>query len=237
MIMDFFPILGKGLTSILVLFLLTKLMGRKQAGQLNMFDYVVGITIGSIAAEMTLNNEVNFFEGIFAVAIYAFVAYGISLLTSKSIIARRLINGVPTIVVQDGKILVQNLKKAKLDTGDLLQEARNNGYFNLSEVEYAILESNGKISFLLKSKYQPVTPSDMKLKVPYKGLCANLVMDGNIMTNNLKMIGKTGQWLKTRLHRLGYDDISKLFLVICDASEVLTIYEKEVSTKEQKVLD
>lgn len=235
--MGYLLILGKGLTSIVVLFLLTKLMGRKQVGQLNMFDYIIGITIGSIAAEMTLNDEINFFEGAFAISIYAVVAYLISILTSKSIIARRLITGSPLLVIERGKILYTSLKKAKLDVNDLLQEARNNGYFDLSQVEYAIMEPNGKISFLLKSKYNPATNDDLKIKTNYKGLCADLVIDGRIMKQNLKRIKKDEKWLRTRLENNGYSELDNVLLVICDSEEKLTIYEKNKEIEEEKVLE
>ena len=118
------------------------------------------------------------------------------------------------------------LEKSKIDLSDLLQEARNNGYFDISEIEFALMEANGKISFLPKSKYSPITVDDMKLKVPYKGLCANLVVDGNIMSNNLRVIKKDDKWLLTRLEKLGYEDVSRLLLVTCDSNEKLSVYKK-----------
>ncbi len=235
--MGYLLILGKGLTSIVVLFFLTKLMGRKQVAQLNMFDYIIGITIGSIAAEMTLNDEVNFFEGTFALIVYAVVAYLISVLTSKSITARRLISGAPCILIENGKILYRSLKKTKLDINDLLQEARTNGYFDLSQVEYAIMEPNGRISFLLKSKYLPTTNNDLKIKTNYKGLCSNLVIDGKVMINNLEKIKKDEKWLRTRLEKNGYKNLEDVLLVICDSEEKLTIYEKNLDLTEEKVLE
>ena len=108
----------------------------------------------------------------------------------KSITARRCIIGSPTVIIQDGKILYKNLKKAKMDVNDLLEQARANGYFDLSEIEFSLMESDGKLSFLPKSKYVPVTPNDMKIKTDYKGLTSNLVIDGKIMGNNLKNINK-----------------------------------------------
>ncbi len=222
-------ILGKGLTSIVVLFLITELMGKKQVGQLNLFDYIIGITIGSTAAEMTVNNEINFFEGILSIVIYGVIAVLISLLTIKSIRARRFFTGTPRLLMEKGKILSTNLLKSKIDVNDLLQEARNNGYFDLSEVEYALMEANGRISFLLKSKYNPATPNDMKLKVSSKGLTSNLVIDGVIMKENLKEIGHDEKWLRTRLEKEGYQDVSNLLLVLCDTKEKLTIYEKETT--------
>ena len=119
----------------------------------------------------------------------------------------------------------------------MLQEARNNGYFDISEIEFAIMEANGKISFLPKSKYAPLTPTDMKLKVPYKGLCANLVIDGVIMSNNLKIINKNDKWLLTRLSKEGYEHVEDLLLVTCDSNEKLAIYQKGEDSKKEGCLE
>ena len=104
---------------------------------------------------------------------------------------------------------------------------------DISEINYAIMEASGKISFLPKSKYHPVTPSDMNLKVDRNSLCANLVLDGNIMENNLKEIGHDKSWLIKRLKKEGYEDIDKLLLVTCDSKEKLNIYLKEIELSNQ----
>ncbi len=234
--MGYLLILGKGITSIVVLFILSKVMGRKQVSQLNVFDYIIGISIGSIAAEMTLNNEIDFFEGVFAISIYAVFAYLITLLTNKSIIARRLLIGCPTVLIEDGKLNYKALKKSKLDLNDFLQEARIQGYFNLSEIEFAIMEANGQVSFLPKSNAQPVKRKDIKLKTSYEGLCCNAIIDGKIMINNLKEIGKNEEWLLTRLKNNHYKDINSLALVILDSKEKMTVYDKNIN-KEVRVLE
>ncbi len=235
--MGYLSILGKGLTSIFFLFLLSKLMGRKQVSQLNLFDYIIGISIGSIAAEMTLNNEIDFIEGVFAIFIYAFVAYLITQLTSKSIVARRLITGAPCILIENGQFSYQAIKKSKLDISDILQEARINGYFDISQIEYALMEPNGKISFLMKSKYQQPTRKDLKLPTSYEGLCANVIMDGKILKENLSYINKDEKWLNTRLKKEYGKDLSNLLLVTVDAKEQLKIYEKNEKNQEKKILE
>ncbi len=230
--MDFLYIFMKSIGSILALFFFTKAMGRKQVSQLNLYDYVIGITIGSVAAEISINFESKFLNGLIVMGVYTIVSILIAHFTAKSMKLRRFVVGVPIIIIEDGKILEDNVEKAKIDLSDLLQEARNNGYFDIGEIEFAIMEPNGKISFLSKSKYAPLTPSDMKIKVPYKGLCANLVLDGNIMFNNLKVINKDEDWLLTRLEKEGYNHVEDLLLVTCDSKEKLTIYKKgEDSTK------
>ncbi len=225
-IMNFFYIFIKSIFSIVALFFFTKAMGKKQLSQLNLYDYVIGITIGSVAADISIDLESHFFYGIIVMAVYTIVSILISHYTAKNIKLRRFVIGVPIIIIEDGKIIEDNVEKAKIDILELLQEARSNGYFDISEIEFAIMEANGKISFLPKSKYAPLTPNDMKVKVPYKGLSSNLVIDGNIMVNNLKVIKKDEEWLLTRLNKEGYPHVSDLLLVTCDSKEKLTIYKK-----------
>ena len=230
-IVNFFYIFIKSIFSILALFFFTKIMGRKQISQLNMYDYVVGITIGSVAADISVDLESHFLYGIIVMAVYTIVSILISHFTAKSIKLRRFIIGTPIIIIEDGKIIEDHIEKAKIDLNDLLQEARSNGYFDLSEIEFAIMEPNGKISFMPKSKYAPITPNDAKIKVSYKGLCTNLVIDGKVMLNNLAIIKKDKAWLETRLSNEGYNNINDLLLVTCDSKEKLTIYIKGEDSK------
>lgn len=212
-------------------------MGRKQISQLNMYDYVVGITIGSVAAEISTSLESNFFNGVLVMAVYTAVSVLISFVTEKSIVLRRFIIGTPIIIIEKGKILEASLKKAKFDINDLLQEARIGGYYDISQIEYAIMEPNGMVSFLPKSKYMPVTPSDMKLKVDKNSIVSNLVIDGNIIEDNLKNIGKSKKWLLTRLGNLGYSDLENVLLVTCDNKEKITVFEKNFDIDEKKILE
>ena len=169
--MDFLMLIIKSFSSLLILFIFTDALGKKQINQLNMFDYVIGISIGNIVAEMTVNKEVMFFDGVVVMGIYSLISIIISFITTKSIILRRLIGGSPTILIENGKIIEDGLRKAKFDINDLLEETRISGYFDISEIEYAILEANGKVSILPKSKYKPIACSDINLNVPYKGIC------------------------------------------------------------------
>lgn len=229
--MDFFILILKSIGSLLALFIFTNALGKKQINQLNMFDYVIGISIGNVVAEMTVNKEVLFLDGVIVMGIYSLISITISFITAKSIIFRRLIGGTPTIIIENGRLIENGLKKTKLDINDFLEEARIDGYFDISEIEYAIMEANGKISFLPKSKYKPVTPNDMKLKTNYKGVCTNVIIDGNIMNKNLKSINKDAKWLITRLNNMNYKDINNLLLVTVDTNEKIIVYEKNIETK------
>ena len=222
-----FDIFFRSLLSIVALFFITELMGKKQISQLNMFDYIIGISIGSIAASLSVDDSINYLDGILAIVVYGGSATLISVLTTKSIVMRRFFTGTPSVIMNDGKIIYANLKKSRLDINDLLQIARENGYYDLGQIHYCILEPSGKVSFLPKAKYIPVTPNDMKLKVSENGLCSNLVIDGHLMEENIKYIGKDSAWVVTRLAKMGYKEINDLLLVICDNKEQFTVFTKE----------
>ena len=227
----------RALSSLITLFLVTKMLGKKQVSQLSLFDYVIGISIGNFAAEMTINLESNEINGIWAVVLFGLFAYAISYLTMKSIILRRFFMGTPTILIQDGKILENNLRKMKFDINDMLEEVRGAGYFDLSQVEYAILEPNGEVSILPKPEYRPLTPKDMNLKVEKEGLCSNVIIDGKIMHNNLLNVNKDHKWLKKQLKVKGYNDISKILLATIDINDKIVIYERNYEIEPNNVLE
>ncbi len=227
----------RALSSLVTLFLITKMLGKKQVSQLSLFDYVIGISIGNFAAEMTINLESNEINGILAVIIFGVCAYIVSYLTMKSITLRRFFMGTPTVIIQNGKILEKNLKKVKFDINDMLEEIRGNGYFDLSQVSYAVMEANGKLSILPKPEYRPLTPDDMKVKVSKEGLCANVIIDSKIMYNNLKYMNKDEKWLNNQLKVKGYTDTSKILLATLDINEKLVIYEKNLEEKSLNILE
>ena len=237
--MDFNTIIDviiRTISSLITLFMFTKLMGKKQISQLNIFDYVVGITIGSIAADISLDTRKNLVDGIVAMLIYALFNAMVSYLTLKSIKFRRIFTGTPTMIVENGKIIEKGLVKAKFDINDLLEEARNAGYFNLEEIEYAIMESNGRISFLPSDKDKPVTKKDMKLTIEKSVLVSNVIIDTKIMKHNLNVMNKDESWLLKELKVNGYvlDDI---LLATLDSNNKLVIYEKNVDSKYSTVLE
>lgn len=234
---DFLNICFRTILVLVILFFITKMMGKKQISELNFFDYVVGITIGSIAADISLDIEKNMIAGIAALFIYGFISYIISFVSIKSILARRFFIGVPTVLVEKGKIIESGLKKSKIDVNDLLMEARENSYFNLDEIDYALMEVNGNISFLPKEKEKPVTKRDMKIKCSNEGLTVNGIIDGKYMVNNMKAINKDKEWLDHELKVNGYDNYDNILLATIDNNYKVTIYEKNVKPDKNTVLE
>lgn len=234
---DLIAVIIRSLLSLFTLFLVAKMLGKKQVSQLSVFDYVVGISIGNFAAEMTINLESHWMHGTIAVIVYGVVAYLISLGTMKSIWLRRIFMSTPTIMIQDGKLLEKNMKKAKFDINDLLEECRSNGYFDLNEISYAVLESNGKLSILPKETYRPLTPKDMNLSPDKSSLVANLVIDGKIMKKHLEIVNKKEDWLIQQLSVKGYKSLDKVLLATLDNKDKLTVYEKNETIKAQDVFE
>ena len=218
------------------LFFMTKLLGKKQVSELSLFDYVVGISIGNFASEMAINLEAEFFNSMLAIIVFGILAYFISILTIKSLKLRKFFVGTPTVLMENSKLIYKNMKKSMIDVNDLLSQAREMGYFDLSEIEFAILEANGKISFLPKGEYKNITVKDMKLKIEKQGLCANVIIDGNIMDDNLINIGKDTEWLLHELKCKG-KKVHDILLATVDINDKLTLYEKLPYMDSNKILE
>lgn len=233
--MEVLWILCASLGSIVVLFLLTKLIGNRQMSQLSMFDYINGITIGSIAAEMATAME-EFWKPLLAMVVYALVAVAISIVNSKSLSMRRILNGKSLVLFENGKLYFENLKKAKFDLGEFLSQCRINGYFDLSNLQAAVLETNGHISFLPLEDQRPVTPKDLHLQVPADRLVANVILDGQVMVENLHNIGNNQEWLDKQLKEQHYK-VSEVLLATCDCHNTLTVYPKGHKKRQRDIFD
>ena len=223
---DLFHVLLTSVGSVIYLFFLTKLLGNKQMSQLSMFDYINGITIGSIAAEMATALEDDFLNPMLGMAIYTATALLISFIASRSIRARKFLIGRPLILFDNGKLYRGNLKKAGLDLNEFLTECRNSGYFNIAQLQTAIFETNGKISFLPLSTQRPVTPADMSMDPPQEMVPTNVIIDGRVLGQNLQAIGKNEQWLLNQLKQQSFPDPAQVFLATVDQNDCLSVYIK-----------
>lgn len=214
------------LFSILVLFTLTKLIGYRQMSEMSMFDYISGITIGSIAAEMATSLENNFLEPLIAMIVYGLVTTLLAFVTSKNMKLRRMISGSPFILLNNDQLYEENFKKGHIDLSEFLVQCRINGYFDLSQIQTAILEENGKISFLPKAAQRPLTPHDMNLDLSEETLLPTYIMDGHILQENLHHAGKDETWLFNQLKAHGCNKPSEVFLATGNQNNALNVYQK-----------
>lgn len=211
------------LLSLAVLFIITKLMGYRQVSQLNMYDYINGITIGSIASELAIGEFDDFLQPLIAMLIYGILIILLSKLTRNSLKIRKLIDGQAVVLYENDKIYYQELKKAKLDLDEFLMQCRIAGYFKLKELSLVILETNGRLSFYPKQQYQQVTAEDLNLKITPIELPSLLIKEGKIIYENLNLINRDTQWLERELAVLGVK-INDVLLMYQEDNTNLIVY-------------
>lgn len=233
--MDLLRVAVTSLVSLAALFLLTKLMGNKQVSQMNLFDYIIGITIGSIAAEMAteLDTPEN---ALLAMAVYAVAAVCISVLTNKSLAARRVMTGKPLVLMDGGVLYRENLKKAKMDLGEFLMFCRIGGFFDLNQIQTALLEHNGTVTFLPVELQRPATPADLSLQPDQTLLQTPVILDGEALPGNLQRVGKDMTWLMGQIRRQGYKEPGEIFLAMADGNR-LTLFPMESRKKPADLTD
>ncbi len=221
--MEFLKVLLTSLLSVASLFVIAKIMGHKQMAQLDFFDYITGITIGSIAAELATELEAPW-KPLVAMLMYGVVAIGLTALAHKFPKTRKYVNGTPTIIMDKGKLYRKNMKKSKLELSEFMVLCRQEGYFNLNDIETAIFEYNGRLSILPKSKKRPLNPEDMNITPEKAEICTEVIMDGRILHENLKRLGLDLTWLDKQLKKQKCHHAEEIYLGICDKNNTLTLF-------------
>lgn len=223
--MSFLILCLTALGSFGALFLSAKLIGHKQIAQLDFFDYITGITIGSIAAEMATDLEAPW-KSMTAMLIYGGVTVLLSVVSNRFPRTRKYLNGTPTILMDHGKLYRENLKKAKLDLSEFMVMCRQQGYFDLSNIQTAVFEYNGKLTILPVSSQRPATPNDLNLAPEQELLFTELIMDGRILEDNLKRMGLDLAWLTKQLEQSHIHSAEDVFLALCDRNLKFVLYKK-----------
>lgn len=223
--MNFLALCLTTLASFGALFLVDKFIGHKQIAQLDFFDYITGITIGSIAAEMATELEEPW-KPFVAMVIYGGVTLLLSVISNKFPRTRKYLNGTPTILMDQGKLYRENLKKAKLDLSEFMVMCRQQGYFDLTSIQTAVFEYNGRLTILPVSSQRPATPNDMNLAPEQELLFTEIIMDGRILEDNLKRMGLDLTWLDKQLKQRHIHTPQDVFLAVCDRNLKFVLYEK-----------
>ena len=225
--MEFIKVILIAMLSVIALFIIAKIMGHKQVAQLDFFDYISGITIGSIGAELATDLEEPY-KPLIALCVWGGVSILLNLLAHKLPKTRKYINGTPTILLNGGKLYRENLKQAKLDLSEFMLLCREQGYFDLEEIQTAVFEHNGKVSILPRAANRPATPEDLKITAKATHIGVEVIMDGRIMAENLSRIGRDEIWLRNQLMMLGCKDVKEVFLGIYRPEEnTFTLYKNE----------
>lgn len=217
------------------LLIFSRILGKKLISQLTLFDYILGITIGSIAA--TLTTDLSSRAWPHWVGLLTWVAAGeaVDFLTTKSRYAAKFIEGEPVIIIMHGKIMEDCMRKLRYTASNLQQQLRNKDIFDLSEVQFAVLEPNGDLSVLKKPQHQPLTPKNMDIRVPNTGIGIELIYDGLVIDQNLKQINRDRKWLQSQLKKYEVKDFSEVFLATFEASG--SLYVDKFKDKIEKPID
>lgn len=229
-------IIQSGLRIFIAYFLLlslTRIMGRKMISQITFFDFVVGVIVGSVAANLSVSNTNPIVSGITVLIVLTLITVTIDFSNIRNIFSRKLTNSEPVTVVENGRIIAGNLEKTRLPLDNLMMLLREKNAFNIADVEFAIFETDGKLSVLKKSQKQPVTPSDLNIPTAYAGLTKDIIIDGEIMNENLKAAKLDRDWLMAKLKDNNFNSVEEVFYAGLDTSGNLYIstrnrtYEKE----------
>ena len=189
-------------------------------------DSITGITIGSIAAELATDLE-NMWKPLAAMGVYVLLTWLLSLIGKRAARSRKFLDGTPTIIMQNGKLYRSNMKKAKLDLSEFLVMCHQAGYFDLSQIQTAVFEYNGQMSFLPVSTARPATPADLNLTPEQETIPVEIIMDGRVLHENLKRMGRDAAWLDKQLRAQGIGGAGEVFLGLCDAELNLSCYLKD----------
>ncbi len=222
--MEAVQVILASLFSAAILFLIAKVIGHKQVAQLEFFDYITGITIGSIAAELATTLDKPWWKPTISMLVFGAVTVALSVITRKAARSRKFINGTPTVILSGGKLYRENMKKAKLELSEFLLLCRQEGYFDLNDIATAVFEYNGKLSILPVSTKRPLTPEDMALEPKPAHIGTEIIMDGRIMGDSLKRRGLSEEWLAKELKKQGYKSPKEIFLGVCDNENRLTLF-------------
>ncbi len=214
--------------SFFFLFLIAKIMGKKQIAQLDFIDYIIGISLGSIAAQMSFDTEIPFYYFLIAMTVFTLLEIAMSLIGRKSAFLKNVIVGKPVILVQDGKLLYKNIKKTKLTINEFLSLCREKDYFDISDIAYCIFETSGKISILPKSGATPVVANNLDIKLPPATLSAEVILDGKVVDVALDDLNKSKDWLFGKLNIENDEQVKAIALATYDnTNDIFYVHPKD----------
>lgn len=217
----------RSVIAFLALLVLIRITGKQQMSELTFFDYVVGITIGSIASTLSVQLNQNTTATLAGMVVWGLLPILLAYLSLHSVWVRKVVEGEATVVIENGKIMEQNLARIRLSIDDLLSGLRAEKVFNIADVEFALFEANGKLSIQLKSQKRPLTPADLNLPTRYEGLPTTLIDDGKVLQDALQSLQLSQAWLRYQLEKESITDFAMVALVQLDTAGNLYVDLKD----------
>ncbi|MGE7092404.1 YetF domain-containing protein [Lysinibacillus sp. NPDC048646] len=225
---NFWEMILRTTLSFFALLILARILGKKQLGQLTFFHYITGITFGSIASEIASQHETPFLDGLISLIWWSVLTYLMTIMTIKSARARVIIDDKPTIVINNGLILESALKKSRLHMDELTMLLREQSVFSIQDVQYALFETNGKLSVLPKPSEQAATKQDVKADItPPTYMPTEVVSDGQLIYENLVELELTEDWLTKKLKKQNVNSVEDVFFAQVQANGSLYISLKD----------
>lgn len=218
-----FVVIIRSAIAFFTLILFIRIIGKQQVAQLTFFDYVVGITIGSIASTISVQINENTLASLIGMATWTVLTIVLAYLSLHNVWIRKVISGEATVVIENGKILEKNLKNIRIPIDELISVLRTQGVFDIKDVEFALFEPNGDLSIQKKSQKQPVTPKDLLIQTQYDGLPTNLIMDGILLTDALQSLNLSKAWLNHQLEKKSINDFENISLAQLDTQGYLYV--------------
>ncbi len=206
---------------------IARVLERERRGELTFYEYLAGITIGFLAGGIVIQTSISPWPLLLALLVFSILTYLVRVISLKSRMARKLLSGEPTLVIQNGKIMEQRMNRLHYNVDDLLMQLRSQGVFNISDVEFAVIEPNGKLSILLKSQKMPTTREDFQLESQYQGLSSELIVEGKIVYQNLDQNNLDEAWLIHELQKQGIRTPGEVYLASLDAQGNLYVDKKD----------
>ncbi|MFZ5816410.1 MAG: YetF domain-containing protein [Bacillota bacterium] len=208
--------IGQAALSFLVIFVVVRLLGKMEVSQGRIWNFVSAIVLGSLGATMATTGIEGLAPLAVAIITWGFLTFTVSYIALKNRSLRSILEGKPTVIIQNGKILEEQAARNRYDMDRLVAELRQKQVASLSDVEFALLEVNGNLSVIFKSQARWVTPADLNLPTPYTGLSTELIVDGQVIRQNLAQVKLTEDWLRAELALRGIDSPSEVMLATLD---------------------
>ncbi|MFS0752158.1 YetF domain-containing protein [Oceanobacillus sp. 1P07AA] len=207
----YFSMFFEMIIGFIALFLVTKILGKTQISQITPFDFIAALLLGELVGNALFDQNAGIIDILFVIAIYAVIMYISEIISQKYKHTRHMLEGFPSIVIYNGKLIRDTMKKNKLDINQLQHLLRTKDTFSIQEVEFAVLEANGTLSVLKKSDYQMPTRKDLKLSATEVDLSTTLINDGEVIVDNLKEKNLSIEWLTDQIKEQGYERIEEVF--------------------------
>lgn len=199
---DWLEVMIRTFSAVTMLFVITKILGKRQISELSLFEYITGITLGNLVGYISLDTDKSWYLGFIALFVWITVSVGAEYFTMKSKKFRDIVDGKSTVLVENGTVIQKNLKKERLTIDEFLEQLRKKDVFRVADVEFAVMEQSGEISVLLKKEYQPLTADLLGYNIASEKETRTIIMDGHILPETLKVAGLTEDWVRKELRKL-----------------------------------